>query len=64
MPYRPKDATPATSSVNREAEALYPMEVLESIVTDLHRIRYRTESEQIDGRIVVSSERWTAAARS
>ena len=26
MPYRPKDATPATSSVNREAEALYPME--------------------------------------
>ena len=26
MPYRPKDATPATRSVNREAEALYPME--------------------------------------
>ena len=26
MPYRPKDATSATSSVNREAEALYPME--------------------------------------
>jgi hypothetical protein len=29
------------------------LEVLESIVTDLHRIRYSTESEQIDGRIVV-----------
>ena len=26
MPYRAKDATPATASVNREAEALYPME--------------------------------------
>jgi alkyl sulfatase BDS1-like metallo-beta-lactamase superfamily hydrolase len=25
MPYRPKDATPVTSSVNREAEAWYPL---------------------------------------
>ena len=29
------------------------LEVVESIVTDLHRIRYSTKSEQIDGRIVV-----------
>jgi hypothetical protein len=29
------------------------LEVLESIVTDLHRIRYTTQAEQIDGRIVV-----------
>ena len=26
MPYRAKDATPATASANREAESLYPLE--------------------------------------
>jgi hypothetical protein len=48
------EATDPVAELQRLAgRAVRWLEVLESIVTDLHRIRYTAESEQIDGRIVV-----------
>lgn len=51
------DFEPVTDPVSElerlAGRAVRWLEVLEGIVTELHRIRYTTQAEQIDGRIVV-----------
>jgi hypothetical protein len=62
-----KDFEPVTDPIGElerlAGRAVRWLEVLEGIVADLNRIRYTTESEQIDGRIIVFERAMTTAGK-
>ena len=66
-PGRIKDFEPVTDPISElerlAGRAVRWLEVLEGIVADLNRIRYTTESEQIDGRIIVFERAMTTAGK-